>query len=608
MKMDFSKFKKVHSDKRKTTLMHPSGHKIVIAREALNKENLDQLDRLPKSYQYQPGMAEGGDVAPADSDIFANNSRAIGRRMMGKPKEDASDFGEDEFTGDDVEALDRGESLQGPVVKDQEVGGRDIQSFAEGGDAIANSRRATGITKAEGAAIDAAPVPSDQVSAQNQGTVGSASPLAEPVDDSYVPPQSTAGTPIAPYPAYKVPPGGANDPYAVANKTALQAIQKQQEGAQQTAVATGEAASQMGAANSMAADVLNRQATQFQASYDKLQKDRQALFADWQGGHIDPQHYVNSMSTGKKIMQGIGLVLGGMGSGMSHQPNLAFDYLNKQIDHDIDAQKSTLQNKNNLLNANLAATGDLFQAAGITKMQTLDINAMHLKQIAANTTDPIQRAQLLTTSGQLDEKASQIQAQIAQREALMQTYGKDGEDNFQQRMRLLKVMGQDKFAEDTEKRHVPGVGNASREVPEDIIKQINARNTLNEAVQDLQNFAKQNSGSINPAAMAQGRAKAALVQDMVRQASNSGVFKESEKDFMNRYVGEDPTQMFNKYRAGKGYEEVRRNNLLNLNDLKKSYGLPVSQGDSKGAAGTPNIQTRGGIPYMKVPGGWKRIK
>ncbi len=260
------------------------------------------------------------------------------------------------------------------------------------------------------------------------------------------------------------------------------------------------------------------------------------------------------------------------------------------------------------MSSNLAQTGDLFQAAGITKMQILDINGMHLKQIAANTTDPIQRAALLTTSGKLDEEASKIQAQIAQREALMQTYGDNGEPNFQNRMRLLKVMGQDKFAEDAEKRHVPGVGNASREVPEDVMKQITARNALNDAVLDLQHFAHQNSGSINPSAIAQGRAKAALVQDMIRQASNAGVFKESEKDFMNRYAGEDPTQIFNKYRAGKGYEEVRRNNLLNLNDLKKTYGLPVTKEQARGAQGTPNIQTRGGIPYMKVPGGWKKVK
>lgn len=606
MKMDVSKFKKVSSDKNKTVLMHPSGHKIVIAHAKLNPVNLDQLDRIPASYKENANMADGGEVASKDSDIFTNTTRAINKRYVGRQIEKEEDVS-DELTGDDVEAMERGESFQAPVIKREEVSSQKIQRFAGGGAAVGASRQRLGLTK-YAAAIDSAPVPPEQASQQNNGVVGEPSPLADPVDENTQMASPMAGRPYPAYPAYQAPPHSENDPYAVANETALKAIQKQQEGAQQGTVAVGEAATRAASADAMAANALNNQNALFQKNYQDLAKERQALFADWQNKHVDPQRYIKSMSTGDKILKGIGLLFSGMGSGMTRQPDDAFKYLNDQINRDIDAQKSDFQNKGTLLQSNLAQSGDLFTAAGITRMNILDLNAMHLKQIASESTDPIKRAELLSTSGKLDQEAASIQAQIAQRQALMETYKNNGEENFQKRMHLLKVMGQDKFADDVEKRHVPGVGNASREVPADVLTQITARNALNDAVMDLQNYAHQNSGSLNPAAIAQGKAKAAIVQDMVRQAANAGVFKESEKEFMNRYVGEEPTQLFEKYRSGKGYEEVRRNNLLNLNALKSTYGMPVSKKESSGAQGTPNLQKRGDSTYMKVPGGWKKVK
>lgn len=635
--LDLSKFKKVHSDKKSTTLRHKDGHELKIAHDNLSAKMKTALTSLPTHENSQPinlgalgkisamyaepknvtdndvlaarTMAKGGQVgvAPQYSNIFNNNSRAINKRMYGPQK--GENLSEDEFedglTGDEMEGLNRGQSLPGALVPQEDVISEEIPSYADGGDVSKPL-----VDAATQEAINAMPVPADQASTANQGVVGNPTPLATPVnnEDAVSEVETSAGKPMPAFPAYQAPAGGANDPYAVANQTALQGIQKQQEGAQQSAVAIGELGAKEASADAMAADALNSNQTHFQQAYQDLSHERQRLYADFEQGHINPRHYIENMSTGSKIATGLGLIMGGMGSGLTHQPNLAFEYLNNQINRDVDAQKTNLQNKSTLLNSNLAQTGNLFHATELTRMQTLDINSMHLKQIAAASQDPIQRANLLGISGKLDQEASTIQAQIAQRQALMQTYGGgDQEQAFQQRMRLLKVMGQDKFAEGAEKRHVPGVGDASREVPAEALAEMATRQDFDTKVQDLQNFAQQNSGSINPATIKQGKAKAQLVQDAYRRANKQGVFKESENEFVNGLIA-DPTQILSKYRGGKGYQELRRDNLSSLNSIKQSYGLPVTQQQSGDAQGTPNIQKRGDSYYQKVPGGWKKVK
>lgn len=618
MKMDVSKFKKVSSDKKKTVLMHPSGHHLVIAHDSLSKQNLDSLSKIPQMYKQARQttddsgvlkMADGGeahkDVAPQDSDIFATTKKHLNDFYVGKDpraeKAEPPNEVVDEIDDEADKALKRGGLQQAPLpnqIIQQAPARKARQPMAVGGeinDYKESLEMPPPAAQAPQALPDAAQMPAPQAP-----------------EVPYIPPEAstTAGNRLPPVKHYASPRGAESDPYAVANQTALGGIEKQQAGAQETASVLGEQGAKEASADAMSANEMNRQNTLFQTRLNDLMKERQLALKDVQTGHIDPQQFVKKMTTGDKIISGVGLLLSGFGSGLSGQPNMAYDYLNKQIDRDIDSQKANIHNKSTLLNSNFQATGNLLDAAQITKMQTLDLNAMHLKQIAAGMTDPLKKAELMTLSGQLDQKAAEIQTQIATRQALMQTYqeGPNEEAGFQRRMQLLNVMGQKDMADRIEKRHVPGVGHASREIPEDALKSITARNALNDAIIDLQNFGAQHTGSVNPATIAQGRAKAALTQDMVRQASQAGVFKESEKEFMNRYVGEDPTQLFQKYRSGKGYEEVRRNNQMQLNSLKETYGLPVKPMDKQKAAGTPTIQMRGGVPYKKVPGGWKKVK
>lgn len=60
---------------------------------------------------------------------------------------------------------------------------------------------------------------------------------------------------------------------------------------------------------------------------------------------IKPNDYIDSLGISGKIMTGIGMVLSGFGSGLTGQPNMAYDYLNKQIDRNIQAQQKTYDDK-----------------------------------------------------------------------------------------------------------------------------------------------------------------------------------------------------------------------------------------------------------------------
>jgi len=643
--MDFKGFKKVGSDGKSTTFKHENGSWLKVAHKGLSKGNIDKLKKLPEHgvdlgalskapVQYaQPGQAdirngklvpegfaEGGEVAPQDSDIFENNSRALGRavyepedqRQMRLDGQSAANEDEDSLSGDEMEALERGEAIQGdPGTPDMVPGGVQSEDIPPQQQVPAQAPQVPGRGPASfGPAIEAMP----QAAAPAQAAPDAAA-LAQPADVQAGDQQNAVYRPgdIPPVDPYKAGKAAKNDVFGQANEMALKGLTEQKEGARASAIAEGELGQKEAEADAMAANQLNNTQAQFNDKFNKLMEDRQLMYKDWmEHGTIDPSRFVKNMSTGSKIMAGIGLILGGMGGGLSGQPNLAAEFLQKQIDRDVMAQRLNIENRHSLLRFNLEATGDLFKATELTRGQIMDINSMHLKQLAARAVDPKAKAALMARAGELDGIASNVYKDIAMREALMATSGQGGEQGFQNRNRILRVMGQDKFADEAEKHHVSGVGDSSVAIPDDVRTQIQTRNALDTAIRDLGAFAHSNSGSLNPATIAQGKAKAALVQDMMRQAQNAGVFKESEKDFMNKYIGEDPTQFFERFRAGKGYEEVRKNNLVNLNSLKKVYGLPSNAQENAAAKGTPNVQSRmeGGkeVFYKKVPGGWKKVK
>lgn len=216
-------------------------------------------------------------------------------------------------------------------------------------------------------------------------------------------------------------PSGPNDPFGTEAyyKSLAKGIGEQKAGINQQAGAEGQLGQQQ--SDTLSQNVAQQQIQQrtYQDHFNQLDAERQAFQQDINNQHIDPKHYLNSMGTGQKIATGIGLILGGMGGGLTHQQNPALMFLENQINKDIDAQKANLGKTENLLSANMRQFGNLRDATDMTRVMQSDIISNQLKQEAAKAQSPLAKARALQAIGTIDANNAQALSQIAMRRTLL---------------------------------------------------------------------------------------------------------------------------------------------------------------------------------------------
>jgi hypothetical protein len=147
---------------------------------------------------------------------------------------------------------------------------------------------------------------------------------------------------------------------------------------------------------------------------------------DIKAGHINPNHYMENLSTGGKIATIFGLILGGATSQYTGGRNLAFEMLQKQIDRDVDAQKANLANKQTLFNAYQHRFGNAKDADAMARITQANIYANKLEQAAAKSRDPIAKAKAMEAIGALKAQYAPLQQQVAHRQAILQS-AKEGQ-------------------------------------------------------------------------------------------------------------------------------------------------------------------------------------
>ena len=230
----------------------------------------------------------------------------------------------------------------------------------------------------------------------------------------------------------------------------------------------------------------------YQQAMQPILKARQDMMNDIANQHIDPQRYIKSMSTGDKILNGIGMALSGMGSGLAHQPNLAFNYLQSQIDRDIASQRDELGKKENLLTHNFQQTHDITEAYNLTKLQTDDLMGSHLRMVADQAADPKAKALALQYSGMFDQNVAQLQHQMAMQKMMLGGMGPgtNPEEQFKTRMQYLRMNGQESMAKDMEAKHLPGQGQSSVELTPENRQEWQQMNNLEKSYKDAQEYLK----------------------------------------------------------------------------------------------------------------------
>ena len=127
-------------------------------------------------------------------------------------------------------------------------------------------------------------------------------------------------------------------------------------------------------------------------------------------------------------MASVAVALGAMGSTITGGKNDALDVIQSQINRDIDAQKSELGQRNNLLSFNLNRLGNLQAAEQATRLQQLSVVQAQLQAAAAKSGNKLAMANL---NKQMADKMMQfdpMKQQLAQQAAFAQIAGGQAND------------------------------------------------------------------------------------------------------------------------------------------------------------------------------------
>jgi hypothetical protein len=568
MKVDLSKFKLKSKDDKIATLIHPDGHEFRVAINALHPMNRKHLEALSPHVEDVPVPAEGQTNTPnTATGNFAKGGEA--KTIEKKEAEQVEDYKPMEADKNEAPA----------------------QHYAEGGEATSDS--------------------SDSVSDKDDsGDTGNQSPVTVNVN----PPAPGAGPQGVVQPQAAAAPA-ADTQQSVPTQSQQNPVPNQaQPGAptpdvmsgyqKQVAGITGEAQAQAAQAQAQS-NALKAKATaaldlktKYQNHFDELDKERKSLQDDILNQRINPNHYMSSLNTGHRIATGIGLFLGGMGSGLTHSPNQALEFLNKNIDRDIQAQQTELGKKETLLSANLKQFGNLHDATEMTRVMMNDASAAQLQRAALSSQSPLVKARAQQMLGQLEMQSAPIIQQMAMRKTLMsitsgnQPGGLGQQDPAQfvpyvvPNEHQAKVFGEIEAAQNT--KHMSG----------DIM------NAFDQATEE-NTVLKTGAGLVRtPASVyALHQALQPTFKDLegtVRQAAMDNTFKN-----VTPAPGDSQHTIDTKRAALAEYLKSKASA-----PTAKGYGIDLDKFQST-TTQTPQADTMkvmNGATYRKVPGGWQKVQ
>lgn len=194
----------------------------------------------------------------------------------------------------------------------------------------------------------------------------------------------------------------------------LKAQGEQERGIRHEAAAIGEQGKKEALQSGMQAQRLEALATDYRDKVSGLEKERQDFMQDIKNNHIDPNRFVKNLSTSGQVATAIGLMLGGMGSGLTGQANPALKVLQDNIDRDVQAQVNDQKKQEGLLHATMQQFGNQHDATAMTRVLITDMYADKIARIAAESKSPIAQAQAEKAIGQLHAQTAPMLQQIAQ--------------------------------------------------------------------------------------------------------------------------------------------------------------------------------------------------
>ncbi len=349
----------------------------------------------------------------------------------------------------------------------------------------------------------------------------------------------------------------------------------------------GQAAGQLGElqAKSLESDIARKQsiADTFQKSFQDLNGERQAHIQDIQKGYIDPDLYWKGDAQGNgshsKIAAGIGMVLAGFNP--TNRPNAAIDFLTHQMDRNIDAQKTNLAAKNNLLQANLMQFKNMQDAADMTRIMQADVVKAQLTKDAAKVATPMAAAQAQSAIGAIDAKYQPLFLQLQMRRT-MQSLGNGGSSapgTVGAALSSLDMLNPEAARNYRERYYQPfdmpgGKSIADRPIPQDVRQTLNAQEVLDQKGKDILGYIKQNSGTWNPKKLSVASQKVEEMKNFYNDSIHGGALTEGRLGWYDEQFKKSPTDRLAQFMGN----TAKLQEMVSSNDARKnitlgSYGL-----------------------------------
>jgi hypothetical protein len=344
-----------------------------------------------------------------------------------------------------------------------------------------------------------------------------------------------------------------------------------------------------------------------------MHNEANKFFSDVDQGHIQPKtmgQLFHDKSLPGKIGTLFGLIVAGGGAGLTHQDNAVLTTMQKEINNDLQAQEQNQKNRTNIMSINgdnltkLANAGKV--GADTRQMQIAMSKAQanyylynQLAQQAGNLSNPQQSAKAQQTlalmrAAMLQDNASAF-AQAAGANALGNML--HGQGNTTALKTGLYGPEAQEMGGDVEQKTIPGIpGTAARPIQQHDRDQVQAMNVLDTKLKDIQSFAKQHEGSINPNVLAQGRQKAAELVNFYNQSIQGGVLTEGRLAWLDSQINKNPTTIFQNMLGNNAkLQEVQNSNSMRRDALLKSYGFPLAkQNKQPSNSGSTGTQQQGG--------------
>lgn len=544
--LNLKNFKKIHEDNNKAVLMHDSGHHFVIDKTKLDGKLRSQLSQLPIK------MADGGDVENA-SQMPA--------------QDDLSDVENTPVTTPD-------EQQQDPGLLDSV--GNAIGNFLNYGSDENIAKR-----KADLAA---------QEQANGMAPNVDENAITYPSEDVNRMPAQEGATPQSQYQDVGIP-----DPSQYYGK----ALGEAKQGLQQQYNADVESAKlqQQQAQNEQ--QMMQKFMQDHQTNLQSYLQDRDKILDEMKNNVIDPNRYVNNMSTGSKIASAIGMIAGGLGSAFTGGPNPAMKFLNDQIERDVAAQRANMQNKGNLLAALDSKYRNITDSENMLRSIYAGNIAAKMRENAAKTAEPMAKARLLQAAGQLDAQYAQPLSQMAFQKTMIQ-HLQNPNGGFQPEEAVPYLIKD------------PTIQTKAFQEIKD------AKNVVKLAPQIMQAFDQASKASLSKATpgleSAGQKAFSALINTTVtglegtaRQAAFESIMRNLRPQF-----GDSPSTLASKRQATINYlmsktaAPVSRGYHIDLNRFPETSYDRLRQELQQ--SGPQQIAHFNGVPYVKVQGGWKRVQ